>query len=109
MCLLSNAFCCLRYALFDVPDADVILFAREKVLPDHVTPAPDVADSEPSAQFQVVSLGALVQMKLNANRDKDRTHLRDMIGVGLIDPTWLPRLPPLLAARLQQLLDTPDG
>jgi len=92
-----------------VVDAVHVLFAGEKVRPDHVTPAPDVADSMPAAHFHVVSLSALVQMKLNANRDKDRTHLRDMIGVGMIDQTWLPCLPPVLAARLQKLLDTPDG
>ena len=86
-----------------------VFFAGEKVRPDHETPAPDVADSVPAAQFHVVSLRALVQMKLTSNRDKDRTHMRDMIGVGMIDQTWLPRLPSVLAARLQQLLDTPDG
>ena len=92
-----------------VLDAVHVLFAGEKIRPDHVTPAPDVADSVPAAQFHVVSLSALVQMKLNSNRDKDRTHLRDMIGVGMIDQTWLSRLPPELATRLQMLLDTPDG
>jgi hypothetical protein len=48
-------------------------------------------------------------MKLTSYRDKDRTHLRDMIGVGLVDVSWLSKLPPELAARLQHLLDTPDG
>jgi hypothetical protein len=48
-------------------------------------------------------------MKLMPNRDKDKTHLRDLIGVGLIDSTWAARIPPELAARLQHLLDTPDG
>jgi hypothetical protein len=90
-------------------DAVHVLFAGEKVRLDHVTPAPDVADSEPAAWFQVVSLHALVQMKLNSNRDQDRTHVRDMIGVGLLDATWPARLPPELAARLQHILDTPDG
>ena len=32
-----------------------------------------------------------------------------MIGVGLIDATWLARLPPTLGERLQTLLDDPDG
>jgi hypothetical protein len=36
-------------------------------------------------------------------------HLRDMIGVGLVDATWPSRFNPELAARLQQLLDTPEG
>ncbi len=86
-----------------------IVFACEKVRPEHETPAPDVDDSVPAAKFRVIALDSLVQMKLNAYRDKDRTHLRDMISVGLIDQSWLARLPVLLAARLQQILDTPDG
>jgi hypothetical protein len=90
-------------------DAVHILFAGEKLRPDHATPAPDVIDSVPAAQFHVVSLSALVQLKLNSNRDNDRTHLRDMIGVGIFDQSWLPRLPPVLAARLQLILETPDG
>jgi hypothetical protein len=48
-------------------------------------------------------------MKLTSFRDKDRTHLRDLIGVGLIDQTWPVQLPPALATRLQQLLDNPNG
>ena len=92
------------------PSAAVhMLFAGEKVRPEHVTTSPDVAESEPAAEFQVVSLDALVQMKLNSNRDIDGTHLRDLIGVGLIDATWPTRLPSDLAARLQQLLDNPNG
>ncbi len=90
-------------------DAVHVLFAGEKVRQDHVTPTPDVAQSEPGAQFRVVALDALVQMKLNSNRDKDRTHVRDMIGVGLIDASWLVRLPPELADRLRHILDTPEG
>ena len=90
-------------------DAVHVHFAREKVRPDYVTTAPDVTESEPAAQFQVVSLDALVQMKLNSFRLKDRVHLLDLIGVGLVDETWPARLPPELAARLQQLLDNPDG
>jgi hypothetical protein len=48
-------------------------------------------------------------MKLTSFRDKDRTHLRDLLDVGLIDASWCSRLPPDLAARLQQLLDDPHG
>jgi hypothetical protein len=48
-------------------------------------------------------------MKLVAFRDKDRTHVRDMIDVGLVDATWCARLPAALAERLQSLLDTPEG
>lgn len=48
-------------------------------------------------------------MKLLSNRRKDQVHLLDLIGVGLVDATWLPKLPPELAERLKHLLDTPDG
>lgn len=70
---------------------------------------PAISESQRAAEFQVASLEALVQMKLTAWRDKDRTHLRDLIGVGLIDATWPARLPSLLGDRLQQLLADPNG
>jgi hypothetical protein len=89
-------------------DAVHILFAGEKVQADAAA-APDVTDSEPGAQFPVVSLAALVTMKLTSFRDKDRMHLRDLIEVGLVDAAWLPRLPADLAGRLRQLLETPGG
>lgn len=90
-------------------DAVHVIFANEKVKTDDVVPAPDVTESEPGDSFGVVALDALVRMKLVANRDKDRTHLRDFIEVGLVDATWPARFPPELAARLQHILDNPDG
>ncbi len=90
-------------------DAVQIIFAGERARPDYTLPAPGVTESEPTETFRVIRLDALVSMKLTSFRDKDRTHLRDLIGVGLIDDSW-PRKPPHeLAARLQSLLDTPDG
>ena len=32
-----------------------------------------------------------------------------LIGVGLIDASWVSRYPPELASRLQELLDDPNG
>jgi hypothetical protein len=86
-----------------------ILFAGEKVRRADEHTLPDLDESERAVEFQVATLQALVRMKLTAWRDKDRTHLRDMIGVGLLDATWPARLPPSLGARLQQLLDDPNG
>jgi len=86
-----------------------LLFAGEPVRTNDPAIAPDVGDSERGPEFRVLSLPAVVRMKLTAFRDKDRTHLRDLIGVGLIDQSWTARLPPDLAARLQQLLDNPNG
>src|ERR1700724_1950168 len=41
-----------------------ILFAGEKVRPDHEFPAPDLDETERAAEFQVARLEALVRMKL---------------------------------------------
>jgi len=90
-------------------DAVHVVFAGERVRPDYALPAPDVIESEPGETFRVLRLGALVRMKLTSFRDKDRTHLRDLISVGLVDESWRLKLPDELAARLQSLLETPDG
>ena len=92
------------------PSAGIhILFAGEPVMEGEEHSSPDLSESERAAEFQVVSLEAIVKMKLIAWRDKDRTHLRDIIGVGLIDANWPARFPASLGERLQQLLDDPDG
>jgi hypothetical protein len=90
-------------------DAVHVVFAGEKVRSEYLLPAPEVSDSEQTPTFRVLSLEALVVMKLTSFRDKDRTHLRDLLDVGLIDATWCQRLPAELAPRLQELLDTPHG
>jgi hypothetical protein len=90
-------------------DAVHIVFAAEKVRPDYFAPAPDVAESEATESFRLVTLEALVRMKLTSFRDKDRTHLRDLIGVGLVDESWCPQLPEPLSRRLRELLDNPEG
>lgn len=86
-----------------------LLFAGEKVQPDYIDPSPDVTDSEHAADFQVISLEALVRMKLNSYRRKDQVHILDMIGVGLIDDTWPDRFAPPIADRLRILLADPNG
>lgn len=90
-------------------DAVHLVFAGEKVRPDSLYAAPDVADSEVTDSFRLVTLDALLRMKLTSFRDKDRTHLRDLIEVGLLDATWRERLPAALRQRLQSLLDNPEG
>jgi len=90
-------------------DAVHIVFAAEKVKSESLMASPDINESEVTEAFRLVTLEALVQMKLTAFRDKDRTHLRDLIDVGLVDSSWVKRLPLELAARLQTLLNTPEG
>ncbi len=86
-----------------------LLFAGEKTRPDHLLPAPEIETVDNPANYRVIALESLVVMKLMSNRRKDQVHIQDMIGVRLIDSSWLPRLSPELAARLKQILDTPDA
>ncbi len=90
-------------------DAVHILFSGERVRESDLAPVPDVSESDSFTAYRVVTLEGLVRMKLTSFRDKDRTHLRDMIAVGLIDQSWTAKLPNELAIRLQMLLDDPDG
>ena len=86
-----------------------IMFAGEKVRPGDLAVAPNVCESEPGPSFRLLALQPLVKMLLVSFRSKDRMHLRDMIEVGLVDDTWLPRLPAELSSRLKELLDNPEG
>jgi hypothetical protein len=90
-------------------DAVHIFFAGEKVRSVDSVAAPDIGESEATPSYRVVALESLVRMKLTSFRDKDRTHLRDMIDVGLVDESWLSRLPVELSSRLKELLDNPEG
>jgi hypothetical protein len=98
----------------DGPDAKPsesvhLLFSGEKTRPDHLLPAPDLTTVDDPAGFRVMTLESLVVMKLMSNRRKDQLHVEDMIALGLIDASWLAKLPPVLAERLQHILDTPGG
>jgi len=82
-----------------------LIWAGEKVRPESPLPSPTIDERlalEPGKQ--VVSLAGLVRMKLMANRDHDRAHLRDMIDVGLIGRDLLTDLPAELTQRLDALL-----
>lgn len=82
-----------------------LVWAAEKVRPGYEHPSPPVEQRQTFAPaIDVISLAGLVLMKLQANRDQDRVHLRDMIDVGLVDRDLLTRLPPDLASRLDTLL-----
>jgi hypothetical protein len=116
---LESAGFCYRHAagvsmFLDGPDgvfreAVHVIFANEKVRQSYSAPAPDVDESESTSEYRVVNLSALLRMKLTSFRDKDRTHVRDMIDVGLVDASWISKLSDELGARLQALLDDPDG
>lgn len=95
-------------------DAVHVLFAGEKVRSEDIAAAASIAETELtqtdwSVPFRVVSLEALVRMKLTSYRLKDQVHLQDLIEVGLVDATWPAKYQPELGARLQAVLDNPDG
>jgi hypothetical protein len=90
-------------------DAVHVVLAGDMVRPGEHDPNPDIEPSARADNFRTVPLETLVRMKLNSYRDKDRVHIRDMISLGMIDASWLTRLPPALADRLKALLDDPDG
>ena len=92
-----------------IRDAVHLLYANEKVKEHDIASTPLVTQVDDSGKFPVVELEGLVRMKLNAFRDKDRTHLRDLIDIGLIDATWPQRFDATLGAKLQMLLDDPHG
>ncbi len=82
-----------------------LVWAGEKVRPENPLPSPLVDERQVFEHGKpVVSLSGLVAMKLMANRDQDRVHLRDMIEVGLVNRDMLPCFPEDLANRLSGLL-----
>jgi len=90
-------------------DAVHVLFAGEKVRQDDPVPAPEIEESVEIQKHRFVQLESLVRMKLTAFRRKDQMHLIDMLDVELIDESWRARFPAELAARLQTILDDPEG
>lgn len=86
------------------------IFAGEFVKEGELAPAADVAESEMGQEgFRVIRLDALLRLKLTSFRTIDRVHIRDLIDIGLVDATWLQRLPAEMRERLQIVLDNPEG
>ena len=86
-----------------------ILFAGEAVKPTDPVPAPDLSGADAHEGYRIIDLDRLITMKLTALRDKDRTHLRDMIDVGLFDASTAARVHPIVRPRLEQLPADPNG
>lgn len=78
-----------------------LVWANEKPWPSNPTPSPDVTDAvQASDGMRVLDLPQLVLMKLNSFRDVDRTHIGDLLSVGLIDERVRASLPEVLRERL---------
>ncbi len=86
-----------------------IVFAGERVRAHEVHAAPTLAHADRAADgFSVIDLKSLLAMKLTANRDKDRTHLRDMLELNMITPDLESQLPADLRARLDHIRANPE-
>lgn len=90
-------------------DAVHVLFAGVKVRASDQEPVPDIENITMIQNIRTIPLEGLIRLKLIAFRLKDRVHLLDMISIGMIDETWLEKLPTELAERLKILLDNPEG
>jgi len=80
-----------------------LIFLGEKVRPEYFEPVPF---SQPTVTQEGILLAPvvdLVHMKLTSFRLKDKTHLVDMDGVGLITPEIEATLAEPLRRRLQQV------
>lgn len=90
-------------------DAVHVLFAGVKVRASDQEPVPGIENIAMIQNIRTIPLEGLIRLKLIAFRLKDRVHLLDMISIGMIDETWLDKLPTELAERLKILLDDPEG
>jgi len=86
-----------------------LVFAEEKVKASQATPNPALAPVRKSVMGEEVSVmpvADLVRMKLSANRDKDRVHIRSLDGAGLITPEIERGLTEPLRKRLKRVRET---
>jgi hypothetical protein len=90
-------------------DAVHIVLCGQMIRASDPEPNPDLGSPTRASDFNTIAFEALVRMKLNSFRRKDQMHLIDMISLGMIDETWLGSFPPVLSARLKELLDDPNG
>jgi len=86
-----------------------LLFSGEKVRPNQATPNPPIQPEKKNllgAEVFIIPVADLVRMKLSANRDKDRVHIRSLDAAGLITAGVESALPAELQARLQHIRET---
>jgi hypothetical protein len=80
-----------------------MIFVREKVRPDYIEAVPDFSSPVVTEGILLAPVLDLVRMKLTSLRLRDKTHIIDMDGVGLITPEIENALPETLRLRLQQV------
>jgi hypothetical protein len=83
-----------------------LVFLREKVRPEYVEPIPDSPPDATREGILLAPVADLVRMKLTSFRLKDRVHVQDMDGVGLITAEIEAGLSEVLRARLAEVRST---
>jgi uncharacterized protein YcgL (UPF0745 family) len=85
-----------------------VVLANQMVKENDFESNPDVELSVYGDGILTLPLERLVRMKLNSFRLKDRVHILDLIDVGLLNESWIPRFPQPLGERLKSLIENPD-
>ena len=81
-----------------------LVFIGEKVRQEYLEPVPGFSPPATTAEGALVaSVADLVRMKLTSFRLKDKVHIQDLDGVGLITPEIEAGLPELLRQRLAEV------
>lgn len=83
-----------------------VVFLNEKVRPAYVEAVPASEPTRTKEGILIAPVVDLVHMKLTSFRLKDKVHIQDMDGVGLITPEIEATLSPVLAERLTEVRAT---
>jgi len=81
-----------------------LVWAGRKVRPSYSHPAPSLDEAVRSDEgFWVLDLPGLLRTKLTSLRNPDKTHVEDLLRVGMIDDRVRASLPPDLRDRLDAI------
>ena len=80
-----------------------LVCVNEKVRPEYSEPVPGFSDAPAIHGLLVAPVADLVRMKLTSFRLRDKVHVQDLDGVGLITPEIEAQLPDLLRQRLAEV------
>ena len=80
-----------------------LIFIGEKVRPEYLTEVPASDPVRTKEGIWICPVADLVRMKLTSFRLKDKVHIQDLDGVGLITPEIEAALPDPLRERLHEV------
>ena len=80
-----------------------VVFLNEKVRPEYLEPIPASEPVRTEEGIPIAPVSDLVRMKLTSFRPRDKVHIQDLDGVGLITPEIEAGLSDALRARLAEV------